>query len=101
VASNGRAAITPSVKPLPGVVCAQSALDKGEELRLQQLAPAREPLLHRVLTQLQIPRHRRDGLVLAIKQNQPFTIELGNAFERTPENRLFLRADGVQGSSGL
>jgi hypothetical protein len=33
--------------------------------------------------------------MLTIKQNQRFAIDFRNAFERAPENRLLLLADGV------
>ena len=36
-------------------------------------------------------------LVLAIKQHQRFAVNFRNPFQRTPENRLFLVADGLLG----
>jgi len=94
VASSGRAAITPSVKALSGAVCFSAPATKARNCSCNSFRPVTAVALPRPRS-IPIPRHGLDGLMLAIKQDQRFTIDFRDAFERAPENRLFLVADDL------
>jgi len=55
----------------------QRAFHKGEELLLQQFSPAGKTLFHGILGEIQIRRDGLDGLMLAIKQDERFTVGFG------------------------
>jgi len=68
VVNKGNAASTPRVNALPGLGALQGALDKGQHLRVQQFAPAGQPLLHRILAQLQRVSHLLNGLMFPVER---------------------------------
>ena len=67
VAITGRAANTPSVNARAGCRLPQRAFHERRDLFRQHRSPAREPLLHRVLAQLQRVGDLGDGLMLPVK----------------------------------
>ena len=64
---------------------------------LQHFPAARQPLFYVVFGEFQLFGHGFDGLLFAIKKHERLAVNFRNAFERTPENRLFFVTDCLIG----
>jgi hypothetical protein len=82
---------------LAGVGPLQRAFNKGKHLLVEQFSSARKALLRGVFAQVQIGRDGFDGLMFAIKQDERFAIDIGDFFERTPQDGFFFPAHGLVG----
>ena len=60
----------------------QCRLDERRHLLAQHRAAARQPLLHRILGQVELPRDVGDRLVLAVEEHHRLAVGFGHAGER-------------------